>query len=128
MNIEQIATRFTDRPNAEPGDVAIDHPYRTRWWLPVIGPTATCALTHLATDTMNSDWQLTPASELAVNLGLGKGTATHAALGAGLGARESALTIRSGLRAGMLHPRRPPDRSPGDPVPPRVEVGVEIDL
>ena len=26
MNIEQIATRFTDRPHPEPGDVAIDHP------------------------------------------------------------------------------------------------------
>jgi len=52
----------------------------------------------------------------------------HAALGAGLGARESALTIRSGLRAGMLHPRRPPDRSPGDPSPPSVDAGVEIDL
>jgi len=52
----------------------------------------------------------------------------HAALGAGLGARESALTIRSGLRAGMLHPRRPPDRSPADPAPPRVDAGVEIDL
>ena len=37
MNIEQIATRFTDRPHAEPGDVAIDHPYRARWWLPMPG-------------------------------------------------------------------------------------------
>ncbi len=80
MNIEQIATRFTDRPHPEPGDVAIDHPYRARWWLPIIGPTATCALTHLVTDTMSSDWQLTPASELAVSLGLGKGTTTNSPL------------------------------------------------
>lgn len=79
MNIEQIATRFTDRPHPEPGDISIDHPYRTRWWLPIIGPTATCALTHLATDTTNSDWQITPATELAVSLGLGKGTAELAA-------------------------------------------------
>jgi len=52
----------------------------------------------------------------------------HAALGAGLGARESALTIRSGMRAGMRHPRRPPDRELAEPAPPRAEAGVEIDL
>jgi len=52
----------------------------------------------------------------------------HAALGAGLGARESALTIRSGLRAGMMHPRHPPDRAFTGPVPPHAEAGVEIDL
>ena len=38
MNIEQIAIRFTDRPSPTPGDVPIDHLYRQRWWLPIIGP------------------------------------------------------------------------------------------
>ena len=80
MNIEQIATRFTDRPHPEPGDVAIDHPYRAHWWLPIIGPTATCALTHLTADTVSSNWQLTPSTELAVSLGLGRGTATNSPL------------------------------------------------
>ena len=46
MNIEQIAIRFTDRPYPTPGEVPIDHPYRQRWWLPIIGPTSTCLLNH----------------------------------------------------------------------------------
>ena len=44
MNIEQIAIQFTDRPHQAPGEVPIDHPYRQRWWLPIIGPTSTCLL------------------------------------------------------------------------------------
>lgn len=35
-----------------------------------------------------------------------------AALGAGLGAREATATIRSGLRAGMRHPRTPAHTRP----------------
>ncbi len=80
MNIEQIATRFTDRPHPEPGDVAIDHPYRARWWLPIIGPTATCILNHLGDLLDDSNWSVTPALELAVRLGLGKGTGTSSPL------------------------------------------------
>ncbi len=80
MHIEQIATRFDDRPDPQPGDTPIAHPYRARWWLPVIGPTASCALTHLSTDTANSAWQLTAASELAAALGLGRACSTNSAL------------------------------------------------
>ena len=80
MNIEQIAIRFTDRPHQAPGDVPIDHHYRQRWWLPIIGPTSTCNLNHLATQTSNYDWHLTPARNLATAIGLGKGTGKHSPL------------------------------------------------
>ncbi|MBT8240902.1 MAG: hypothetical protein KJN63_06710 [Acidimicrobiia bacterium] len=81
MNIDQIATRFIDRPDPSPGDVPIDDTYRQRWWLPIIGPTATCILNHLAASNLGtSSWQVTPAPELAVALGLGKGTGKNSSL------------------------------------------------
>ena len=80
MNLEQIAIRFTDRPHPTPGDVPIDHPYRQRWWLPIIGPTSTCLLNHLATHASNDDWHLTPARTLATAIGLGKGAGKHSPL------------------------------------------------
>jgi len=81
MNIDQIATRFIDRPEPSPGDVAVDDTYRRRWWLPVIGPTATCVLNHLtASDSATSSWHITPTAELAIALGLGKGTGKNSLL------------------------------------------------
>ncbi len=81
MNIDQIATRFTDHPDPAPGDVTIDDTYRQHWWLPIIGPTATCILNHLATsDDGTSNWQITQTPELAFALGLGKGTAKNSPL------------------------------------------------
>jgi len=81
MNIEQIATRFTDHPAPAPGDIPIDHPYRRRWWLPIIGPTATCILNHLADSRDDPPtWSITPALDLAVILGLGKGTGRQSPL------------------------------------------------
>ena|GEM_PF-3591635 len=81
MNIDQIiATRFTDHPHQAPGDVPIDHPYRQRWWLPIIGPTSTCLLNHLATQGTNDDWHLTPTRTLATAIGLGKGTGKYSPL------------------------------------------------
>lgn len=81
MNVDQIATRFIDRPESSPGDVAIGDDYRRRWWLPVIGPTATCVLNHLAAASDGtSSWQVTAAPELAVSLGLGKGTGKNSPL------------------------------------------------
>jgi len=80
MNIDQIATRFTDHPDPAPGDVPIDHPYRRRWWLPIIGPTATCILNHLADLDDDSNWSVTLALQLAVTLGLGKGTGKQSPL------------------------------------------------
>ena len=74
MNIEQIAIRFSDRPYPTPGEVPIDHPYRQRWWLPIIGPTSTCLLDHLPPDAADDTWRLIPARTLAVTVGLGKGT------------------------------------------------------
>lgn len=75
MNIDHIATSLIDRANHSPGDVPLDHPYRQRWWLPIIGPSATCILDHLATsDESPSSWKVTPALELATAIGLGKGT------------------------------------------------------
>ena len=66
----RIATRLTDRPHHRPGDVDLAHPYRRRWWLPIIGPSATVLLDHL-TDTATDDWQVHDATELAIRLGLG---------------------------------------------------------
>lgn len=81
MNIDHIATRFIERLDPTPGDVPIDHPYRRRWWLPIVGPTATVLLDHLAThDDATSDWHVTPVGELATTLGLGKGTGRHSPL------------------------------------------------
>lgn len=81
MTIDQIASRFIDRPEPSPGDVPIGDTYRRRWWLPIIGPTATCVLNHLAApDGGNSSWEVTPAAELAVALGLGKGTGKNSPL------------------------------------------------
>ncbi|MCP3856747.1 MAG: hypothetical protein GY698_18730 [Actinomycetia bacterium] len=81
MNIDQIATRFIDRPDSSPGDVAIDDNYRRRWWLPVIGTTATCVLNHLtAASDGTPSWQVTAAPELAVSLGLGNGNGKNSPL------------------------------------------------
>lgn len=81
MNIDQIASRFIDRSDPSPGDVPIGDTYRRRWWLPIIGPTATCILNHLAaSDDGTSSWQVTPTPELAFALGLGKGTAKNSPL------------------------------------------------
>ncbi len=80
MHIDQIATRFDNRPNPQPGDVPITHHYRQRWWLPIIGPTATCLLTHLAEAGTVDTWTLTPAAELAHALGLGNASTTNSPL------------------------------------------------
>ncbi len=80
MNIEQIAIRFTDRPHPTPGEVLIDHPYRQRWWLPIIGATSTCLLNHLAPQVGDDTWHLTQARTLAATVGLGKGTGKHSPL------------------------------------------------
>jgi hypothetical protein len=52
----------------------------------------------------------------------------HAALGAGLGAREATRTIRSGMRAGSSSPRLPDERPPHRVDPPGVEVGAELEI
>lgn len=52
----------------------------------------------------------------------------HAALGAGLGAREATGTIRSGLQAGMARPRLPAERPVDAGRPPPVEVSVDVDI
>ena len=52
----------------------------------------------------------------------------HAALGAGLGAREATSTIRSGLQAGMARPRVPADRPVEASWSPPVEVSVDVDI
>ncbi len=79
MNISQIATRIVDRSDHRPGDVDLTHPYRRRWWLPVIGPTATILLDHLAQPT-TTDWQIHDTTDLATSLGLGRGTGRHSPL------------------------------------------------
>jgi len=80
MQINLIATRFDNRADPEPGDVSLNHIYRQRWWLPIIGPTASCILSHLSSDNMSSDWRLTPATEMATALGLGKSCSTNSPL------------------------------------------------
>jgi len=80
MSIEQIAVRFTDHPYPTPGDVPIDHPYRQRWWLPIIGPTATCLLNHLGQHADEDTWRLHPARTLAATIGLGRGAGKHSPL------------------------------------------------
>ncbi len=52
----------------------------------------------------------------------------HAALGAGLGAREATKTIQSGLRAGMTRPRSPNDQSHHQAEPPSVEPDIGLDI
>ncbi|MCP3857538.1 MAG: hypothetical protein GY745_08515 [Actinomycetia bacterium] len=79
MHINQIATRITNRSDHRPGEVDISHPYRRRWWLPVIGPTATVLVDHLAT-VGTGDWQIHDTTELATALGLGRGTGLHSPL------------------------------------------------
>ncbi len=79
MHIEHIATRIIDRLDHRPGDVPIDHPYRRRWWLPVIGPTATILLDHLAENT-TPNWQVHDTADLATSLGLGARTGVHSPL------------------------------------------------
>lgn len=79
MHIEHIATRIIDRLDPRPGDVNLDHPYRRRWWLPVIGPTATVLLDHL-TDHAGTEWVIHDTVDLATSLGLGRGTGLHSPL------------------------------------------------
>ena len=52
----------------------------------------------------------------------------HAALRAGLGAREATMTIRSGLQAGMTRPRTPADRTSALQHHPPIEPAVELDI
>ncbi len=52
----------------------------------------------------------------------------HAALGAGLGAREATMTIRSGLQAGMTRPRVPAERPVEAGRPPPVEATIHVDI
>ena len=80
MSIDQIAVRFTNRPHPTPIEISISPPYRQRWWLPIIGPTATCLLTHLDRHTNNDNWGLLPAQDLATALGLGNGTSKRSPL------------------------------------------------
>ena len=53
--------------------------------------------------------------------------------GVGLGERESILTVRSGMRAGIENPRRPtsdgarPDRSTFEPIGVEICDGAEIE-
>ena len=79
MHIHRIATRIIDRLDHRPGDVTLDHPYRRRWWLPVIGPTATILLDHLGESTA-PNWQVHDTADLATSLGLGRGTGIHSPL------------------------------------------------
>ncbi len=79
MHIHQIATRVTDRTDHDRGDVDITHNYRRRWWLPVIGPTATVLLDHLAGPD-NDEWHVHDTIELATALGLGRGIGRHSPL------------------------------------------------
>jgi len=48
----------------------ISHPYRSRWWLPVIGPTATCLLDLIA-NSPHGQWRTLYIDELANALGIG---------------------------------------------------------
>ncbi len=80
MHIEHIATRIIDRLDHRPGDVHITHPYRRRWWLPAIGPTATVLLDHLTTTNQRTDWTIHDTVELATALGLGRGLGLHSPL------------------------------------------------
>ncbi len=52
----------------------------------------------------------------------------HAALGAGLGAKEASTTIRSGLRAGMARPRVPPERPVEVERPRSVDASADLDV
>lgn len=53
----------------------------------------------------------------------------HAAESAGLSGREAALTIRSGLTAGMARPRGPVDRTEASPAPsPSPAADAELDV
>ena len=65
MHIEHIATRIIDRRDPQPGDVPIDHPYRPRWWLPVIGPTATILAYTFARNTAPTGtvWEIGPLAQ-----------------------------------------------------------------
>ena len=53
---------------------------------------------------------------------------THGAIATGLGEREALLTIRSGLRAGLQHPREPRSRSSASPSAVRREATVDVGL
>ncbi len=79
MNIPQIAVTFADRNSRHPGDINITHPYRRRWWLPVIGPTATVLLDHLS-DHDPGHWQIYNTAELATTLGLSAATGLNSPL------------------------------------------------
>ena len=80
MNIVHIAIRFTDRPSPRDLEIPVTHPYRHRWWLPLIGPTATCLLDHLGVHAADDNWQLIAADTLTVSIGVGKGTGTNSPL------------------------------------------------
>lgn len=79
MHIDHIATRIIDRNDHHPGDVNLAHPYRRRWWLPIIGPTATLLLDHL-TEHDTDTWTVHDTTDLATRLGLGRGTGLHSPL------------------------------------------------
>ncbi len=79
MTIERIATRFVNHPYPKTSHVPIEGQYRKRWWLPVVGPTATCLLDLLA-DDIDSSWRTHQAVELSAALGLGARTGASSPL------------------------------------------------
>lgn len=73
MLFDRIAVRLIDRPCHRPGDLPVSHPYRRRWWLPAIGPTATVLLDYLApVDAEIGVWQIYSTVDLTTAIGIGK--------------------------------------------------------
>lgn len=59
---------------------ALDHPYLEQCWSPVIGPSSVLLLRRCAWLWQEAEPALIPTAELAAQLGLGKGTASHSPL------------------------------------------------
>ena len=79
MNIERIGIRLGANPIRAVGDVALNDNYVTRWWLPVLGPSATWYLQYFARNEANyrTGWRFQTPAELAEPLGLSAGTGVN---------------------------------------------------
>ncbi len=70
MQHQDIAIRFAPNPNPHELDIPLSHHYRRRWWLPQLGPTATCLLNYVDNDR-HDQWRIHRIDELTTHLGIG---------------------------------------------------------
>ena len=71
--ITRIGIRLGANPVRALGDTPLGSEYLTRWWLPVLGPSATWLLHHIArdADSYRDTWRYHTPTELAAPVGLG---------------------------------------------------------